>query len=393
MLYQDNIVNLLGLKDVIVKKIDSSEDSIDVYVEMIRHDHICPCCRNKTNMIHDYRMQVIKDTPAFGKKVYIHLRKRRYRCPFCGKRFFEENAFLPRYYRITKRKLAFIITNFRDTVTASHIAEENDISITTALRYFDLVDYGSYRLPEVLSIDEFKGNAGNEKYQCIITDAENHIVLDILPNRKSSDLIRYFLKFPRKQRLKVKYIVMDMSSLFLNVVSVCFPNAQIVADRYHVLRQAIWAMEAVRKNVQKHLSAPWRKFCKHSKRLLHKHPKYLTDEEKEKVRIILGLSGQLEYAYHLKNDFQELIKAPDSITGRKLLADWVYLAEIAGLPEFNACTKAVHNWSEQIINSFDVPYSNGYTEGCNNKIKVLKRVCFGVRNFRRFRNRILHCAA
>ena len=87
------------------------------------------------------------------------------------------------------------------------------------------------------------------------------------------------------------------------------------------------------------------------------------------------------------------MRAPDSTVGRKLLADWVYLAEIAGLPEFNECTKAVHNWSEQIINSFDVPYSNGYTEGCNNRTKVLKRVCFGVRDFRRFRNRILHCAA
>ncbi|MCI7136110.1 MAG: transposase, partial [Clostridiales bacterium] len=44
-------------------------------------------------------------------------------------------------------------------------------------------------------------------------------------------------------------------------------------------------------------------------------------------------------------------------------------------------------------NSFDVPFTNGYTEGCNNKTKVLKRVCYGVRNFHRFRNRILHCAS
>ena len=53
----------------------------------------------------------------------------------------------------------------------------------------------------------------------------------------------------------------------------------------------------------------------------------------------------------------------------------------------------MHNWSEYILNSFDVPYTNGFTEGCNNKIKVLKRVCFGVRNFETFRNRILYCAS
>lgn len=57
------------------------------------------------------------------------------------------------------------------------------------------------------------------------------------------------------------------------------------------------------------------------------------------------------------------------------------------------CIKALHNWSEYILNAFDVPYSNGFTEGCNNKTKVLKRVCFGVSCFSTFRNRILHCAS
>lgn len=73
------------------------------------------------------------------------------------------------------------------------------------------------------------------------------IIQDTLfKNRKSSDLIQYFLRFPRKERLKVQYVVMDMSSLFYGVAKACFPNAKIVADRYHVVRQANWAMENVR---------------------------------------------------------------------------------------------------------------------------------------------------
>ena len=68
-------------------------------------------------------------------------------------------------------------------------------------------------------------------------------------------------------------------------------------------------------------------------------------------------------------------------------------AENSHIPEFEACITAVRNWSEYILNSFDVPYSNGFTEGCNNKTKVLKRICFGVRSFPTFRNRILHCAS
>lgn len=112
------------------------------------------------------------------------------------------------------------------------------MSVATVLRYLDLVNYGSTSLPEVLSIDEFKGNTGGEKFQCIITDAENHSILDILSNRKAADLIRNFLKYPRKQRLNLKYVIMDMSSLFKGVANICFPHAAIVSDKYHVVRQS-----------------------------------------------------------------------------------------------------------------------------------------------------------
>ena len=77
----------------------------------------------------------------------------------------------------------------------------------------------------------------------------------------------------------------------------------------------------------------------------------------------------------------------------KLLADWLFLAESYNFKEFKACITAYHNWSAEILNSLRFPWSNGFTEGCNNKTKVLKRACFGVRNFARFRNRILHSAS
>lgn len=390
---EKNITNLLGLKDVIVKNIENKEAEIHINIELPRHKHKCPVCGVETDKIHDYRHQRIKDCRAFGKDVYLHLQKRRYVCTECGKRFYEENSFLPRYYRITQRELVSIINDFREVVSAKHISKEHNVSVSTALRYFDLVNYGSCPLPEVLSIDEFRGNAGGEKFQTIITDGREHQVLNVLPNRKSADLIQYFHKYSRKDRLKVKCVIMDMSSLFNGVVKACFPNAIIIADRYHVVRQVIWAMENVRKRVQKSLSAEWRKYFKRSRYLLDKNPDKLTDEEKDKLRVILGISQELEYAYNLKNDFLELMKSPNSSVGKEKLSNWLYFAENSALPEFRACTTAFHNWSNEITNSFDYSYSNGFTEGCNNKTKVLKRVCFGCRNFARFRNRILHCSA
>ena len=393
MLYDNNTAKILGLKDVIVKNVESDEKDVHISLELPRKDHICPVCGHTTEKIHDYREQVVRDSQAFGKNVYLHLNKRRYACGECGKRFYEENSFLPKYYHVTQRLIVNVISGFREPVSATHIARENNVSVTTALRYFDLVDYGAARLPEVLSIDEFKGNAGREKFQCILTDAETHSVLDILPNRKASQLIKYFMRFPRKQRLKVKYVVMDMSSLFRGVAKVCFPNAAIVSDKYHVVRQAGWALENVRKEEQKRLSDDWRRYCKRSRYLLLKDSQKLKAEEKEKLLIILGLSSRIQHAYELKNELIEIMRSEGSKESKKKLADWIYLAENSDLPEFHACTKALHNWSESILNALDCPYSNGFTEGCNNKTKVIKRVCFGVRKFSRFRNRILHCAA
>ncbi len=391
MLYEDNTAKLLGLEDVIVKKVWEEGAEKHIEIELSRRQHVCPSCGAETGKIHDYRMQSVKDISSFGMNVCLHLRKRRYVCSSCGKRFYENNSFLPRYHRMTSRKNARIIEDFRDTVSASYIARKHNISVSTALRYFNLVSYSCKKLPEVLSIDEFKGNADGEKYQTILTDAKNRKIMDILPNRKESDLIRYFRQF--ENRKEVKYFVMDMNPHFRDVAETCFPTATIVIDRYHVTRQVIWALERVRKEVQKHLSGEWRRFCKHSKSLLNKPPQKLTDEEREKLRIILGLSSRLEQAYNLKNDFLFLMHSPNSVVAKDLLIDWIVCAESAHLPEFYECTRAIHNWSKYILNAFDVRYTNEYTEGCNNKTKVLKRVCYGIRNFARFRNRILHCAA
>lgn len=75
---------------------------------------------------------------------------------------------------------------------------------------------------------------------------------------------------------------------------------------------------------------------------------------------------------------------------RKLFFEWIKWAETSGLEEFEKCAATYRNWSEGILNAFKYGLTNGPTEGYNNKIKILKRVSFGMRNFPRFRTRILH---
>ena len=117
----------------------------------------------------------------------------------------------------------------------------------------------------------------------------------------------------------------------------------------------------------------------------------LTDEETNRLALMLQIAPRLAMAYRLKVEFLAVIRSKSSAEGKHRLADWLLAAETTDLPEFQNCTKAFHNWSNEILNSMDVPWSNGFIEGCNNKTKVLKRVCYGMRNFRNFRNRILFC--
>lgn len=387
MLNQDYTARLLNLEDVIITNVENICEELHISIELPRKKHICPACGSATDYVHDYRMQTIKDVPL-ARNTFLHLRKRRYRCT-CGKRFFEKNTFLPRNYRVTSRLVTEIIHAFEKVVPAKEIGCHYNVSGMTAMRYFRCVNHKPTELPEVLSLDEFKGNSGGQKYNSIVADPRNRKVIDILPNRYENDLIRYFSQF--ESRKNVKYFVCDMNPHFRQVGKICFKNAAVVADRYHVIRQAYWAMERVRKNEQNKLSASFRKYFKKSKYLLMKPIEKLTGEEANKLTLMFEISPRLADAYRLKNEFLTVIRSKSSAEGRKKLADWLSSVEVMDLPEFSDCTKAYHNWFKEILNSMDVPWSNGFIEGCNNKTKVLKRVCFGMRNFRNFRNRILFC--
>lgn len=106
-------------------------------------------------------------------------------------------------------------------------------------------------LPSVLSIDEFKGNANREKFQVILTNPKTHKILDIPPSRSQTTLNNYFSTF--KDRKNIRYFVMDMNRVYLEIARTYFPNATIVVDKFHVVRYVTWALENVRKRIQKQM--------------------------------------------------------------------------------------------------------------------------------------------
>jgi transposase len=181
-----------------------------------------------------------------------------------------------------------------------------------------------------------------------------------------------------------------MWETYKDVSSTFFKNAVFIVDKYHYIRQVFWAFEAIRKEEQKKYCKENRLLFKRSKRLLTKQYEYLTPDEKQTVDYILYISDPLLHAHCLKEDFYKILKCKDRESSKKMLSDWILYAQDSGIARFAACANTFINWSDGILNSFTCPYTNGFTEGCNNKIKVLKRTAYGYRNFKRFKNRILH---
>lgn len=391
MLYTNFTEKLIGLQDLIVKNIEKIDNKVVISGEMPRKAHICPACGCETNTIHDYRKQKIKDIPAFGNMIEIVLNKRRYKCKNCNKKFYEKISFLPRYYRLTNRLASFIIANLDDTCSFTSVANKVNLSVSTVIRIFDKVSYHSHaKLSKALSIDEFKGDTGSEKYQCIITDPVNHTILDILPNRHNVYLTDYFNKYTPEERKKVEYFVSDMWRPYSDISDVFFKSSMFVVDKYHWIRQIIWAFENIRKEEQKKFSKTHRKCFKRSKRLLLKRYNKLTSEQKEQVNSMLYISPILSIAYSFKESFMDILDCKNSEDAKKAMSKWIYDAQNTNIKALVKCANTLVNWSKGILNSFESPYTNGFVEGCNNKIKVLKRNAYGYKSFERFRKRILH---
>ena len=332
MLCNHSTEKLLGLKGVIVKNVRQLPQRIEIVVELPRKPHICPCCGHQTSCVHDYRWQTVKDIPAFGKHTVLILRKRRYRCPFCGKRFFEDNPFLPRYYRMTSRLAAYVISNLTDVRSFTSVAREVNLSVSTVIRVFDCINYGKpAQLPEVVSIDEFKGNTGQEKYQCILTDPVSHRILDILPTRSSHYLTHYFHQLDRS---KTTHFISDMWSTYAHIAQTYFKNAVYVIDKYHYIRQVFWAFEALRKEEQKKFGRERRIYFKHSRKLLNKRYEFLSPEHKQQVDIMLFSSSHLLTAYSLKEQFLKILDCKDSTSARIALSHWIMTAQNSGLSKF-----------------------------------------------------------
>ena len=389
---QHNFIrNLLDLKGVIIKKVRYKKNFVKIHIELPVREQICPHCKSKTTKIKDYRTQIIKDIPIRFKTTLLSYRKRRYQCRECGKTFYEKAHFLPKRARKTTRVSEFIVDRLKTKQSMKDIAKDANVSINTVARLLPPLAVSSKYLPEVLCIDEFKGNTGYYKYQVSLMDGKTRKPIDIIECRYKSHLFDYFNKFTLEERKKVKYVVIDLWKPYKDLATTYFPNSIVVADRFHFIRYATEAVDTVRKQVQNKLSKNERKYFKHSRKLLlSKYENLKTKKQKEDLNyILINYSENLRIAYREKEEMLEIIRLEDKNKAIEKLNNWVKRNLESHIIALKNCAKTYFNWIREIRNAIKVKYSNGPMEGYNNKIKTLKRVAFGFRNFTHFKARIL----
>lgn len=140
---------------------------------------------------------------------------------------------------------------------------------------------------------------------------------------------------------------------YSRTADVWFTNATQIVDKFHWIRQAVWAFERVRKEDQKKLSPQLRKYFKRSKSLLIKRFDTLNDEQKQEVNVMLYYSVNISRAYWYKEAFFKILDCENPNTAKTLIDEWIETTENCGIKPFERCAETMRNWYTGIINSFD----------------------------------------
>lgn len=409
------ITELLDLKDKNISISDTitTKTVKDVSYKVVEgtltyEAHYCPVCgsiNNNTIIKYGSKASDIKLLPIVGHPAILRLHKQRFMCKSCGSTFsakspiVDENCFIS---NSIKQKIALDLTR---KICEKDIAELNNVSHSTVSRIIDnaFPEFSLNRnyLPKHLLFDEFKSTKDSDgAMSFIFCDAEKHEIIDIVENRQLHQLMNYFFSFSKKARRSVKTVCIDFFKPYITLIKTVFPNAKIIADRFHIVQLLSRAMSKTRVQEMKKLSTYsmeykrlkryWKLIQKNANDLdgiQFRHYTHFREfvSQKTIVEKSVSVSDILLKTYEVyqlllsdvkRKDYELLFKHIES-----------YINDVS--EQMQTSMKTILQNNDYVQNALIFKYSNGTIEGINNFIKVLKRVAFGYRSFLHFRNRIL----
>ena len=214
----------------------------------------------------------------------------------------------------------------------------------------------------------------------VVSDVDRGLLHDVIDSHKQENIIEVLKQQPFEVRALVQQVSVDMWGGFPKVVKEVFPNAQIVFDRFHVMKPVNEELNKVRKQAGMTV--------KGSKFILIKNGMDLMESERVKLEVILSHSKRLRLAYELKEEFRDIFETCRTVEeGRNQLVKWLKKARFI----YCDVLSMIRSHLDGICNYFLSRTTSGVMEGINNRIKLIKRQAYGFVNFDNFRARLLAC--
>jgi len=415
--------NMLNIDSSRIESLESSvlmDGTVCVRIRLKKDpDTKCPLC-NHSVRTHGYRTHVLKHSTLANRPCKIIYEQRRFYCPDCHKCFCEPNPFAAPGESLTYETKINVLKDLKyPNNTYTSVGRRYNLATTQVLRIFDNhVDIPRKTLPEVLSIDEHYMPAldFDSLYICVFMDFNTGVLIDILPDRKK-EYISSYLNNIRNETLdpktgkselgNVKFVSIDLYDTYKDLASIYFPQAVVCADSFHVLEHLTECFKQVRLKCRRNtedenLQYLLTKFKyifddgqeldnkgKYNKRF-RRHMNY-----RDMMNLLFERFPELKTAYELKQEYIHFNRTANLNNAKEKLFELIQKFADSQIKEYVPFYNLLLNWSEEIINSFNIAHgkriNNSYIESRNKQIEVLIYNANGFQNYKRTRKRILYC--
>lgn len=387
------LLKIEGLK--IVNYQSLREDGMVLYVEKIQQSASCIYCGAETRKLHKNNELTIRDLPWGETDIYLKINRRQMRCLKCGQKFTEELEYVQKKRRYTERFTRQIVEEVLNS-DIKNVSKRNRISeqeIETMLKDIgaELREEKPRNLKQ-LGIDEIAVVKGQGNYYVVLVDLEKGKLIGLIEKRTEQEVTKYLEGWGEEVLSQIEEVSIDLWKPYKKSAEKLMPQAEIVADRFHLMKQVNDELDRERKKVkievnQREKSAEKTTIIeglKKSKYVLLKNEKELKEREISKLEEVREVCPRLGIMHGLKEQFRKIFDTEQkSLEGLLEIADWLKEA----YPYFPQSCGTIRRWIGQIIPYFDHRTTQGCVEGINNKLKLIKRRGYGFRNFDNFQLR------
>ncbi|ABW31190.1 ISL3-like element ISAcma10 family transposase [Acaryochloris marina] len=400
----DNSIRIpLNLPDIRVLELSKTErgDWL-IKIESTLQGTTCHQCGREITDLHCHDQPFrIRHLPLFEVPVYLEIRPKRYRCKYCDDhptttQHLEWHEPRSPNTKAYERWLLRILINSTVSDVARKLGVSEDIVSGIIDRWIAAqVDWSEYADLKVMGMDEISLKRGHRDFVVLITipTTDGVDILAVLADRKQQTVANFLQSIPIDLRQTIERVCTDMYQGFVSAVREQLPQAKIVIDRFHVTKAYRNCADTVRKREVKRLRRELSKqeydSIKGAMWPFRKRPENLKESEQQLLERLFAYSPQLKQAYNLREKLTQIFEGRYTKHGAKCaIRAWCKQVLKSGIKEFDSFLTTINNWMDEMTNYFLEGWTSGFVEGFNNRVKVLKRRCYGIFDIERLFQRI-----